>query len=117
MNKQSGLTRIIKAFGYSLDGFRAAWQNEAAFRQEIVLCMILFPLGVWLGENGVEKALLTACLFVVLITELLNSAIEAAVDRVGEEWHVLAKYAKDLGSSAVFLALTCTVCVWALILL
>lgn len=116
MNKHSGLTRIIKAFGYSLDGFKAAWINEAAFRQEVVLCIILFPLGLWLGKNGVEKALLIACLFLVLIIELLNSAVEAVVDRFGEEWHILAKYAKDLGSSAVFLGLTCTVCVWTVIL-
>jgi len=117
MNKHSGLTRIIKAWGYSIDGFKAVWANEAAFRQEIALCIVLLPLALWLGENGVERAVLIACLFLILITELLNSAIEAVVDRFGEEWHALAKYAKDLGSAAVFLVLTCTASVWILVLL
>jgi len=117
MNKNTGLTRIIKAFGYSLDGFKAVWANEAAFRQEVILSIILLPLALWLGENGIERAVLIACLFLVLITELLNSAIEAVVDRFGEEWHALAKYAKDLGSAAVFLVLTATAFVWVLILL
>jgi len=117
MNRHNGFTRIIKACGYSIDGFKAAWVNEAAFRQEIILCIILLPLALWLGETRMERAVLIASLFLILIVELLNSAIEAIVDRFGEEWHVLAKYAKDLGSAAVFLVLTCAASVWALILL
>ena len=117
MNKNTGLVRIIKAFGYSMDGFKAAWANETAFRQETILCAVLLPIALWLGESGLERAVLIACLFIVLITELLNSAVEAVVDRFGEEWHSMAKRAKDLGSAAVFVALTCTAFVWALILL
>ena len=112
----TGLTRIIKATGYSFCGFKTAWQNEAAFRQEVALVAILFPLGLWLGNNGIERALLTGSCMVVLITELLNSAVEAVVDRIGPEHHPLAGAAKDLGSAAVFVSLIMVVMVWGFIL-
>jgi len=116
MNQHTGLTRLVKAFGYSLAGFKAAWLNEAAFRQEVLLCLVLVPLAVWLGDNGVERALLISCLLLVLITELLNSAIEAVADRVSQERHPLIKQAKDFGSAAVFVALCYTVLIWGLVL-
>jgi diacylglycerol kinase (ATP) len=116
MNEHTGLTRILKAFGYSLAGFKAAWQNEAAFRQEVLLCITLIPIAFWLGDNNIERALLISCLLLVLITELLNSAIEAIADRVSEEWHQLIKRAKDLGSAAVFISLFYTALVWGLLL-
>ena len=112
-----GLSRIIKATGYSLKGLRAAYINEAAFRQEIWLAVILVPLGFWLGETGVEKALLIGVILLVLLMELINSAIEAIVDRIGPEQHELAGRAKDIGSAAVFIALLNVLIVWGLILL
>ncbi len=118
MDKTSntGLTRIIKATKYSLVGLKTAWCGEAAFRQEVILVAILIPLGLWLGNNGMERALLTGCCMVVLITELLNSAVEAVVDRIGPEHHPLAGAAKDLGSAAVFVSLIMVVMVWGFIL-
>jgi diacylglycerol kinase (ATP) len=116
MKQNTGITRIIKAFGYSLAGFKAAWQNEAAFRQEILLSIVLIPLGFWLGDNGIERALLTSCLLIVLITELLNSAIEALADRITQERDPFIQLAKDFGSAAVFIALSYTVLVWGLVL-
>lgn len=112
----TGLTRIIKAAGYSFYGFKTAWRGEAAFRQEMVLVAILVPLGLWLGETGVERALLTGSCLIVLITELLNSAVEAVVDRIGPEHHPLSGAAKDLGSAAVFVSLIMVVMVWGLVL-
>jgi diacylglycerol kinase (ATP) len=116
MNKNSGLTRVFKAFGYSMAGLKAAWFNEAAFRQEVLLCFVLIPLAFWLGENGIERALLISSLFLVLLTELLNSAIEAVADRICQEEHPLIKQAKDIGSAAVFIALCYSVVVWALVI-
>jgi diacylglycerol kinase (ATP) len=117
MNKKNtGLLRIIKAVGYSLAGFKAAWLSEEAFRQEILLCIFLIPLAFLLGDNGLERALLISCLLLVLITELLNSAIEVLADRVSIEQHILIKRAKDIGSAAVFIALCYTTIVWGLIL-
>ena len=116
MNQHTGFTRIIKAFGYSLAGFKAAWLNEAAFRQEVLLCIALLPIAVWLGDDNLERALLIGCLFLVLIAELLNSAIEAVADRISEERHPLIQYAKDFGSAAVFMALCYTALVWGLLL-
>ena len=101
----TGLTRVINAFGYSMKGLRAAFINEAAFRQELLLFIVMTPLAIWLGQNGIEQALLIGSLFVVLIAELMNSAIEAIVDRVGSEWHELSGRAKDIGSAAVLIAL------------
>lgn len=112
----TGLRRIINAGGYSMQGLRAALLNEAAFRQELFLCLVLAPLGLWLGQGGVERAMLLGSLFLVLIVELLNSAVEALVDRVGSEYHELSGRAKDIGSAAVFIALLNVVVVWGLIL-
>lgn len=118
MNKPngSGLSRIIKASQSSLAGFKAAFVNEAAFRQELFLVIVLGPLALWLGQNGLEKAILVASLLLVLIVELLNSALEAVVDRIGLEYHLLSGRAKDMGSAAVFLALVNVVVVWFFVL-
>ncbi|MDM8562912.1 diacylglycerol kinase [Candidatus Marithioploca araucensis] len=115
MNQKTGLTRLLKAFGYSMAGLKAAWLNEAAFRQEVLLCLVLIPLAFWLGENDIERVLLISSLFLVLVTELLNSAIEAVADRISQEQHPLIKQAKDVGSAAVFIALCYSVVVWALL--
>jgi len=112
----TGLRRIIKAAGYSWAGFKAAFKHEAAFRQELALCLILIPVGLWLGQNGVEYALLIGSLLLVLIIELINSAIEAVVDRFGGEQHELSGRAKDIGSAAVFVALLNAALIWVLIL-
>jgi diacylglycerol kinase (ATP) len=112
-----GLDRIIKAFGYSLKGFKAAFENEAAFRQELALAVIMVPAGFWLGQTPIEQALLVGVVLMVLVVELLNTAVEAVVDRVGNEHHELAGRAKDMGSAAVFLSLTVVLIVWGLILL
>lgn len=118
MIKQSGtgIDRILKAFGWSMSGLKAAFTKEAAFRQEFLLCVILSPLALYLGETGVEKALLLGSLLLVLIVELLNSAVEAAVDRIGKDQHELSGQAKDMGSAAVFLSLLNVAIVWLLIL-
>jgi diacylglycerol kinase (ATP) len=117
MKKTKGLVRIVRAVGYSLAGFKAAWVNEEAFRQEVILVCALMPIGLWVGRTGVERALLIGCLFLILLTELLNSAIEAIADGLSEEWHPLVQRAKDLGSAAVFVSLCGTCGVWLLILL
>jgi diacylglycerol kinase (ATP) len=109
------LGRVWRAAGYSLKGLRAAWR-EPAFAQEAVLFLVLAPLGWWLGANGIERALLIGSLLLVLIVELLNSAIEAAVDRVGAERHALAGAAKDMGSAAVLLSIVLAILTWALVL-
>lgn len=111
-----GLDRILKATVYSMKGIRYTFINEAAFRQELGLAVFLFPLGLWLGETGVEKALLTGVLLIVLIVELLNTGIELVVDRFGGEHHLLSGHAKDVGSAAVFFSLWNVVLVWVLIL-
>jgi diacylglycerol kinase (ATP) len=115
--KPTGLVRVWRAFGNSAKGFRGAFAEEAAFRQELALAVVLLPLGVWLGDNGVERALLIGPIFVVLIVELLNSAVEAAIDRIGLERHPLSGLAKDIGSAAVFTSFALLVVVWALVLL
>jgi len=115
--KPTGLVRIWRAFGNSAKGFRGAFVEEAAFRQELALAVLLFPLGLWLGESGVERALLVGPIFVVLIVELLNSAVEAAIDRIGLERHRLSGLAKDIGSAAVFTSFALLVVVWLLVLL
>ena len=111
----TGLRRIINAAFFSVAGLRAAWRHEAAFRQELMLCVVLVPTGVWLGQTAVDRALLIGSCLIVLIVELLNSGLEAAVDRVGAEHHELSGQAKDLGSAAVLLSLTLVVVVWGLI--
>ena len=108
----TGFIRIIRATRYSLQGFSHAWTHEAAFRQEIALTLILFPVGVWLGRSAVERTILIACCLLVLIVELLNSAIEAAIDRHGLDHHELSGRAKDLGSAAVMLSLILAASVW-----
>ncbi len=119
MNKpgKTGLPRVIDAFRYSCQGFIAAWRNEAAFREECLLLLILIPLAYWLGASSLERVLLIVPGFLILIVELLNSAIEAVVDRIGEEHHVLAGRAKDMGSAAVFVAFVYMGISWLLILL
>lgn len=115
--KPTGLVRLINAFGNTWKGYVGAFREEAAFRQELALCAVLFPLGLWLGENGVERALLVGPIFIIMIVELLNSGIEATVDRIGLERHQLSGLAKDLGSAAVFTSFAMLAVVWALILL
>ena len=109
--------RIVRATGYSIAGLRAALRKEAAFRQEVILFVILAPLGAWLGRNGIERALLIGSLLLVLIVELLNSALEATVDRISKKHHKLSGRAKDMGSAAVYLAIALVVLVWALVLM
>ncbi len=113
---KQGLRRLINAFGYSRKGLAAAWKHEAAFREEVMLAAVAVPLGLWLGQGGVEKALLVGSILFVLVVELLNSAIEAVVDRVSDEHHELSGRAKDIGSAAVLLALLLAAAVWGLIL-
>jgi diacylglycerol kinase (ATP) len=113
---KTGLRRLINAAGYSLSGLAAAARHEDAFRQELMLAAVMAPLGLWLGSTGVERALLVGSVLVVLIVELLNSAIEATVDRVSLDEHSLAKRAKDIGSAAVMLSLLNVAAVWLLIL-
>jgi len=114
---KTGLRRLWNAFHYSLDGFKAAYRHEDAFRQEVLLSCLLLPLALYLGESGVEKALLVASVVLVVIVELLNSAVEATVDRISLENHRLAKRAKDIGSAAVLLSLVNLAAVWGLVLL
>jgi len=104
--------RLVRATVVSLAGLRAAWIHEAAFRQECRAAAVLLPAALWLGQDAVERALLLGACLLVLVVELLNSAIEAAVDRVGTDHHLLAGRAKDLGSAAVFMALLLFLCVW-----
>ena len=114
---KTGLQRLINATRYSIDGFAAAARHEDAFRMELLLFVALAPVGLWLGRSGVERALLVGCLLLVLIVELLNSAVEATVDRISFDNHRLAKRAKDIGSAAVMLSLVNAAVVWLLILL
>ena len=102
--QRKGLSRMGHALGYSLAGLRAGW-GETAFRQEALAAMVMLPAAWWLGKNWVEVALLSISVFIVIIVELLNTAIESAIDRIGPEWHALAKRAKDMGSAAVLLSL------------
>ncbi len=113
---KTGLRRIWNALFYSLDGIRAAFRHEEAFRQEALLALVLIPIALFLPADGVGKALMIASIFLVLVVELLNSAVEAAVDRVSLENHQLAKRAKDIGSAAVLVSLVNVVTVWMLVL-
>ena len=113
---KKGLTRLWNALGYSRDGIKAAWQNEAAFREEILLAAIAIPLAVFLGKTGVDRALLIGSILLILIVEILNSAIEAVVDKASPEKHELAKRAKDMGSAAVLFSLLNAAVVWACLL-
>ncbi len=107
---------MIRAFGYSFQGFVHAWREEAAFRQEVWLSVGVMPLGVYLGRSGVERALLVSPMLLILVVEILNSAVEAVVDRSGMERHPLAGMAKDMGSAAVMLSFILLGTVWLLVL-
>lgn len=115
-DKPTGLTRIVRAFGYSVQGFRYAWREEAAFRQEFCLAVAVIPAGFYLGRSGIERALLVWPMLQILVVELLNSAVEAVVDRSGLDRHPLAGMAKDMGSAAVLLSFALLGTVWLLIL-
>lgn len=113
----SGWHRIVGAFGFSMQGFKACYELEEAFRQEVWALIPLLPLGLWLGETPLERAMLSGSLLIVLIVELLNSAIEANVDRVGLERHELSGRAKDIASAAVFLSIVLAASIWGLLLI
>ena len=113
---KKGLTRLINALGYSRDGIRAAWQSEAAFREEILLATITIPLAFYLGKTGVDRALLVSSIILILIVEILNSAVEAVVDKASPEKNELAKRAKDMGSAAVLFSLINATAIWACVL-
>ena len=113
--KESVLRHIGKAFIWSAAGIQTAWKNELAFRVEAIIIIILIPLGIWLGKSAAERALLIASCLLILIIELLNSAIEAVVDRIGTEHHELSGRAKDMGSAAAFFAMLTAGIIWALI--
>lgn len=113
----TGFKRIIKATSFSLAGLCAAWRQESAFRQECVLALVLVPCAFWLAETWTQTALLIAAVGLVLVVELLNSAVEAVVDRFGDEWHELAGRAKDMGSAAVCVSLVLLAATWALVAL
>jgi diacylglycerol kinase (ATP) len=115
--KPRGVTRVIRAVGSSVRGLVGAFRDEAAFRQELACALVVIPLGLWLGRNGVERALLIGPVLLTLIVELVNSAIEATVDRIGLERHALAGLAKDIGSAAVFMSFILLGTVWLLVLL
>jgi len=115
--KPRGFTRVLRAAGASWRGLAGAFRDEAAFRQELALAVVVIPLGCWLGHTGMERAMLVAPMILVLIVELVNSAIEATVDRIGFERHALAGLAKDIGSAAVFMSFVLLGAVWLLVLL
>ena len=112
----TGITRIVKAAGYSWQGIRSAYKYEAAFRQEIILSVFLIPLAFWLSENALQLALMVSSVILVMMVEILNSAIEAVVDRFGDELHPLSGRAKDMASAAVLFAFIYLVIIWAAIL-
>ena len=114
--KPRGVTRVLRAARASWLGLSGCFREEAAFRQELALAIVVIPVGLWLGRNGIERVLLIAPMFLVLIVELLNSAIEATVDRIGLERHKLSGLAKDIGSAAVLMSLLLLVVVWILVL-
>lgn len=114
-NSVKGVERLVKAFGYSMKGLAAAWRNEEAFRQEAAVCALLLPLVFVIGRDALDYAVLLISLAILLITELLNSAIEALTDRVGTEHHELSGRAKDIASAAVFIAIVLVTVVWGLL--
>ena len=113
---KKGLTRLWNALGYSRDGIAAAWHHEAAFREEVLLATVAIPLAFYLGKTGVDRALLVGCIILILIVEILNSAVEAVVDKASPEKHDLAKRAKDMGSAAVLFSLINAALIWACVL-
>ncbi len=112
---KTGVVRILHAFFNSIAGLEDAWRNESAFRQEILLAIVLIPAACWIGVSAVERALLIGTVLLVIIVELLNTSVEAAIDRISFDRHSLSKRAKDIGSAAVFVALVLLAVVWALI--
>lgn len=114
--KPQGLRRLLNSFRNSWLGFQGAWREEAAFRQECALALVVLPAGWWFGANGVERFLLVAPMLLILVVELLNSAVEAAIDRIGSERHPLSGLAKDLGSAAVFVSFVMLGAAWWLVL-
>jgi diacylglycerol kinase (ATP) len=114
-HNQKGIGRLWHATLYSLAGIRAAWKHEAAFRQEVLLSLVLAPIAFWLGGSTVERLMLLGSCLIVLITELLNSAVETAIDRISDDQHRLSARAKDLGSAAVFISLWLAGITWGLI--
>lgn len=113
---KTGIARIVAAFGYSLQGLASAWRCEAAFRQEVVLAVILIPASFWLARTHIELILLISSVFWVLMAELANSSVEAVVDRIGNEIHVLAQRAKDIGSALVLVSLVLLAFTWGTVL-
>ena len=112
----TGIHRIINAFFFTLKGLKAIWHHEEAFRQEVLLFIVTIPLAIWLGERNIEKLLLIGSMVLVLLIEMLNSAVETVVDRIGLEHHELSGRAKDMGSAAVFVALAWAATTWIVIL-
>lgn len=113
--KETIMGHILKAVIYSWDGIKAAWINEMAFRIETIVIALLLPIGIWIGETVVERALLIGSSMLILIIELLNSAVENVVDRIGPEHHILSKQAKDLGSAAAAVGMLTAAIIWGLI--
>jgi diacylglycerol kinase (ATP) len=109
--ERRGISRVWHATGYSMAGLRAGW-TEIAFRQEAIAALVLLPVSFWLGNNWMETAVLAGSVVALMVVELLNTAIETAIDRIGPEWHDLSKRAKDMGSAAVLLSLLFCFCVW-----
>lgn len=116
-NEATGLKRIFTAYEFSMKGLKACYQSEAAFRQEVWLSIFLLPMAFIFGKTDVEQVILIATVFLVLIVEILNSAIESVVDRIGDEYHVLSGAAKDMGSAAVWLSLMLLIITWLIILI
>ena len=113
---KQGIARLINAMGYSRDGLSAAWRHEAAFREEVLLAIVTIPLALFFGNSGVDRALLIGSILLILIVEILNSGLEAIVDKASPEKHELAKRAKDMGSAAVLLSLVNAAVVWVCVL-
>lgn len=115
-NEEKGIKRIINAHRFSWQGLRRCYQSEAAFRQELWASMVLIPLGIYIGDSAVERVLLIFPIFLILIVEVLNTAIESVVDRIGNDYHLLSEAAKDMGSAAVWLSILLLVITWLIIL-
>ena len=116
-NEATGLKRIFTAFGFSIKGLKTCYQSEASFRQEVWLALVLIPLALVFGQSSPEKVVLIAAVFLVLIVEILNSAIESVVDQIGNDYHELSGAAKDMGSAAVWLSLILLIITWLIILI
>ncbi len=115
--KPRGIARLLRAFGNTWQGLAGCWREEEAFRQECLLALVAIPAALWFGGTGVERAVLIGPMLLILIVELLNSAIETAIDRIGTERHALSGLAKDLGSAAVFVSFLLLAATWILVLL